>query len=116
MSMDSSDPLKWYLDEISTFRSLTEEEEAGLAQHVLTGDEHAESAGRCLLEANLSVVVSIAERRCPPGIKMLDLIQEGNVGLALALKTFPGRVSERFSVYAATYIENALSKAIAESR
>jgi len=114
--LDNDDPLKVYLLELGTVQPLTKDEETDLLQHVRTQDEQAESAGRRLIEANLSLVVSIAERHFPAGIQMLDLIQKGNEGLLLALTTFPGGPSDSFSAHAATCIERAVSKAIAESQ
>jgi RNA polymerase primary sigma factor len=111
----SDDPLKVYLHEVGTIQPLTRDEETDLLQHVRTQDEQAELASKRLIEANLSLVVSIAERHSSAGLSMLDLIQEGNLGLQFALTTFP-RSSDTFSVHAATCIEHAISKAITELR
>ena len=116
MSLDANDPLKFYLHELGTIRPLTRDEETDLLQHVRTQDELAESAGRRLIEGNLSLVVSIAERHFSAGIHMLDLIEKGNEGLLLALKTFTGSSSDSFSAHAATCIEDSVLRAIAESQ
>jgi RNA polymerase primary sigma factor len=76
--------------------------------------EAAGLARRRLIEAKLSLVVSIVARHSSTGIHMLDLIQRGNEGLMLALETFPGGSSDAFAAYAETCIEQAVSKAIAE--
>jgi RNA polymerase primary sigma factor len=116
MSLDANDPLKFYLRELGTIRPLTKDEETALLQHVRSQDELAESAARRLIEANLSLVVPIAERHSSAGTHMLDLIQHGNEGLLLALKTFTGSPSDSFSAHAATCIEAAVLRAISESK
>lgn len=116
MSLDDDDAVKFYLHEVGTIRPLTKDEETELLQHVRTQDEQAECAGSRLIEANLSLVVSIAERHSSAGIHILDLIQKSNEGLLVALKTFTGSPSDSFSAHAATCIEYAVSKAIAESQ
>jgi RNA polymerase primary sigma factor len=115
-NLDNDDPLKFYLRELATIRPLTKDQETNLLQHVRTQDEQAESAAKRLIEANLSLVVSIVERNSSAGIRMLDLIEKGNEGLLLALKTFPENSSDSFSAHAATCIEYAVSKAIAGSQ
>jgi RNA polymerase sigma factor (sigma-70 family) len=62
------------------------------------------------------LVVAIAERFRSHGCPMLDLIQKGNEGLLLALKSFNGESSDNFSAYAASCIESALSKAVSGSQ
>jgi RNA polymerase primary sigma factor len=116
MSLDANDPLKFYLRELSTIRPLTRDEETDLLQHVRSQDELAESAEKRLIEANLSLVVPIAEKHSSAGIHILDLIQKGNEGLLLALKTFSGGSSGSFSAHAATCVEDAILRAISESQ
>jgi RNA polymerase primary sigma factor len=115
-NLDDEDPLKMYLHELGIIPPMTKDEEKDLSQHVVAQDEQAESAGRRLIEANLSVVASIAKRHSSTGIHMLDLIQKGNEGLLHALNTFPGSSCDSFSDHAATCIADAVSKAIAESQ
>jgi|CZKS01.1.fsa_nt_gi DNA-directed RNA polymerase sigma subunit (sigma70/sigma32) len=115
-SLDDDDPLKAYLSELGTVQPLTKDEESNLLQHVRSQDAEAESAARRLIEARLSLVVSIAERHPSAGIQMLDLIEKGNLALMLALKTFSESSSDDFATYAAACIERAVSKAIAESQ
>jgi RNA polymerase primary sigma factor len=116
MSLDDNDPLKFYLRELGNIRPLTRDEETDLFQHVRAQDELAESASKRLIEANLSLVVPIAERHSSAGIHMLDLIQHGNEGLFLALETFTGSSCHSFSAHAATCIEAAILRAISESK
>lgn len=110
------DPVRVYLREMCAIPVLTRDEEIELSQHVLAHDQQAESAGKRLIEANLAMVVSIAEGHRDAGMHVLDLIQKGNDGLLLALETFAGHSSESFSAHAAACIHEAMAKAIAESR
>jgi RNA polymerase primary sigma factor len=116
MDFDANDPLKVYLRELGTIRPLTRDEETDLLQRVQIQDELAESARMRLIEANLSLVVSIVERHASAGTHMLDLIQKGNEGLFIALNTFTGSSANSFSAHAATCIENAVLRAISESQ
>jgi len=116
MSADPNDQLKFYLRELATVQPLTREQETNLLHHVRAQDELEESAAKRLIEANLSLVVPIAERHSSAGIHMLDLIQYGNEGLLLAVKTFTGGPSDSFSTHAATCIEAAVLRAISESQ
>jgi RNA polymerase primary sigma factor len=78
VSMDAAgivdDPIRVYLREVRAVAPLTQDEEIELSQHILAHDERAESASRRLVEANLSIVVSIAERCLPEGMYLLDLV------------------------------------------
>jgi RNA polymerase primary sigma factor len=113
--LDCGDPLKAYLREIQTIPPLTKDEEIHLSQHLRAQDRHAEPAGKRLIEANLLLVVSIAERYRDVGMNMMDLIQKGNDGLRLALNTFAARSSDSFSIHAATCINDAISASISNS-
>src|SRR2546430_864097 len=101
-------------DSASSFCFLTRCEETDLLQRVRKQNELAESAARRLIEANLSLVVPIAERYSSAGIGTLDLIQRGNEGLLLAVKTFNESSSGSFSTHAATCIQAAVLRAISE--
>ena len=114
MSLDANDPLTFYLRELGTIPPLTRDEESDLLKHVRSHDEVAESAAKCLIEAHLSLVVSIAERNLSSGVPLLDLVKKGNEALFLALQDFTSDSGDSFSAYAATYIEHAISKAIAD--
>ena len=116
MSLDGTDPLEFYLRELRKVRPLGKREETDLLRHVQSQDELAESAIRRLIEANLSLVVSIARRQSLSNIYLLDLIQKGNEGLLLALQTFAESSSGSSSAHAATCIESAILKAVAESQ
>jgi len=110
------DPVQVYLRELGAVPPLTKDQELELAQHVLANDQQAESAGKTLVEANLAMVVSIAERYPRGNMHLLDLVQRGNDGLLYALKTFPDHSNQTFSAYAAACVDAAIAKAIADSR
>ena len=83
---------------------------------MLADNQQADSAGLALVEANLAMVVSIAERYPRGNMHVLDLVQRGNDGLLYALKTFPDQPNKSFSAYAAACVDAAIAKAIADSK
>lgn len=113
---DSNDALKFYLQELASIPPLTKAEETVLLRQLQTQDEKAELAVKRLIEANLLLVVSIAERYSAAGPRVLDLVQKGNEGLLAAIKTFQGNSATNFSSHAASCIEAAIANAIAESQ
>ena len=102
--------LSVYLDEIRRVKLLTAAEEQDLARRVQAGDTEAE---RHLVEANLRLVVSLARRYANRGLSLLDLIEEGNVGLLHAVRKFQPDRGTRFSTYATWWIRQALVRALA---
>jgi DNA-directed RNA polymerase sigma subunit (sigma70/sigma32) len=110
------DPVKVYLRELGTAPLLTKEEEAQLFHESAQTGEQAEIAKRRLLESRLPLVLPIAERYASRGLSMLDLIQEGNLGLMRALENFPKSRLDDFSAYASSCIEHAISGAVARSQ
>ena len=114
-TMFEDDPIEVYLREVATVPPLTQDEEMALTRHVLANDEDAESAGKRLVEANLAMVISIAERHPRGNMELLDLLQKGNEGLFLALKTLPDYPNRSFSAHAAACVDAAIKQAIAES-
>lgn len=107
------DPLGVYLSELDQVPAMTREEEIELARRIRSGDQQAAgSAGQRLVEANLRLVVSIAERYRDKGVDLLDLVQEGNASLLRALQSFTAGSGDNFSVHAATYIERAIRDVI----
>ena len=109
--MDVDEPIKMYLREIGQIPLLTYEEEIALAQKVLENDEEAKQK---LIESNLRLVVSIAKKHTNRGLKMLDLIQEGNMGLMKAVEKFEYEKGFKFSTYATWWIRQAITRAIAD--
>jgi RNA polymerase sigma factor (sigma-70 family) len=99
-----------YLQEISRVKLLTPEEEQTLARGVQAGDAEAEKR---LVEANLRLVVRIARRYLHRGLSLLDLIEEGNVGLLHAARKFQPDRGTRFSTYATWWIRQAVVRALA---
>ena len=105
------DSVKQYLKEIGMYTLLSAEQELLLAERVSRGDARARQR---LIEANLRLVVSIAKRYSNQGLPLLDLIQEGNIGLMRATQKFDYKRGFRFSTYATWWIRQAISRTIAE--
>ena len=108
-----SDNVQSYLREIGKISLLTPEEERALAKKVDQGDEQAR---RKMIEANLRLVVSIAKRYIGRSSNMglLDLIQEGNIGLSKAVDKFNYKKGFKFSTYATWWIKQAITRALAD--
>ena len=107
----TDDPVRMYLKEIGKVPLLTPEEEMELAVRVSAGDEEAK---RRMTEANLRLVVSIARRYVGRGMVLLDLIQEGNLGLIKAVEKFDHTKGYKFSTYATWWIRQAITRSIAD--
>lgn len=103
--------IRQYLGEIGRYPLLTAEQEMNIALKVAEGDMDAQQR---LVEANLRLVVSVAKRYCNHSISLLDLIQEGNLGLIRAAQKFDPQRGFRFSTYATWWIRQAISRAVAE--
>lgn len=103
--------IRQYLAEIGRYPLLTMEQELKLAWRVREGDIAAQQR---LVEANLRLVVSIAKRYNNAGISLLDLVQEGNLGLIRAVQKFDPARGFRFSTYATWWIRQAISRAVAD--
>ena len=106
------DSIQMYLKEIGKIPLLTSEEETELAKRKDKGDKEAE---RKIIEANLRLVVSIAKKfASAKGLSLLDLIQEGNIGLFRAVEKFEYRKGFKFSTYATWWIRQAITRALAD--
>ena len=108
-----SDSVQMYLKEIGRIQLLKGEEERELAKRIEAGDEEAKNK---LAQANLRLVVSIAKKYVgrTPNLTLLDLIQEGNIGLFRAVEKFDWRRGYKFSTYATWWIRQAVTRAIAD--
>ena len=106
---EMSEPLRIYLQEIGQIPLLSEEEEKELGRKLAGGDI---SARHRLEEANLRLVVSLAKHYTGRGIPLLDLIQEGNMGLMHAAEKYDYMKENRFSTYASWWIKEAMQRAI----
>lgn len=125
------DPVRMYLREIGRVRLLKGAQEVDLAQRMRNGDSEIEKrrtgevfdpskindgmeARRQLTEANLRLVVSVAKKYIGRGMNLLDLIQEGNIGLIRAVEKFDHTKGYKFSTYATWWIRQAITRAIAD--
>ncbi|HSJ82568.1 MAG TPA: sigma-70 family RNA polymerase sigma factor [Acidimicrobiia bacterium] len=132
-----SDPVRLYLNEIGRYPLLTSQQEVELAMQMEAGRraharlqdeglavedvsllqhevEMGEAAHKSLVQSNLRLVVALARRYVGRGMALLDLIQEGNVGLMRAVERFDYRRGFKFSTYATWWIRQAISRAIAD--
>lgn len=105
------DPVRMYLKDIGKIPLLSAQREAELAEKIAQGSESAKSE---LVEANLRLVVSIAKKYVGKGMYILDLIQEGNLGLIKAVDKFDHTKGYKFSTYATWWIKQAITRAIAD--
>ena len=109
------DPIKMYLKEIGKIPLLNVDEEMNLAKKICDPDEHVrKEARKKMAESNLRLVVSIAKRYMGRGMQLLDLIQEGNLGLLRAVEKFDYQKGFKFSTYATWWIRQAITRSIAD--
>lgn len=106
-----SDAVMTYLREIGRVPMITHDREVELAQRIEAGDR---DAMKQFILANLRLVVSIAKRYVGRGLTLLDLIQEGNIGLIRAVQRYDWRRGHRFSTHATWWIRQAISRAVAD--
>ncbi|GCF07478.1 sigma-70 family RNA polymerase sigma factor [Dictyobacter arantiisoli] len=106
-----SDAVMTYLREIGRVPMISHEREVELAQRIESGDR---DAMKQFILANLRLVVSIAKRYVGRGLTLLDLIQEGNIGLIRAVQRYDWRRGHRFSTHATWWIRQAISRAVAD--
>ena len=107
----TNDPVRMYLREIGKVPLLTAEEELEVAKRIAEGDR---SAAQEMTEANLRLVVSIAKRYVGRGMQLLDLIQEGNLGLLKAVEKYDYTKGFKFSTYATWWVRQAITRALAD--
>ena len=108
---ETQDPLKLYVRQIGDGPLLTAAEERALARRKDAGDE---AAKRRLVESNLRLVMSIARHYVNSGVPLLDLIQEGNLGLIRAVEKFDHHKGFKLSTYATWWIRQSITRAIAD--
>ncbi|WP_010273295.1 RNA polymerase sigma factor RpoD [Paenibacillus senegalensis] len=111
LGKNTNDSVRMYLKEIGRVGLLSADEEIELAQRIVEGDA---AAKKRLAEANLRLVVSIARRYAGRGMLLLDLIQEGNMGLIKAVEKFDYTKGFKFSTYATWWIRQAITRSIAD--
>jgi RNA polymerase primary sigma factor len=107
----TSDPLRLYVRQIGDGRLLTRDEERELARRKDAGDE---AAKRRLIEANLRLVMSLTRSYRSAAVPLLDLIQEGNLGLIRAVEKFDYRMGYKLSTYATWWIRQSITRALAD--
>jgi RNA polymerase primary sigma factor len=107
----AEDPLKLYVRQIGSGALLTREEERELARRKDEGDEEAK---RRLIESNLRLVMAITRNYTKANVPLLDLIQEGNLGLIRAVEKFDYRLGYKLSTYATWWIRQAITRALAD--
>jgi len=106
--------LKTYLKEIRTIPLLTAADEIRLAKKIKRGGNNGEQARKAMIRANLRLVINIAKKYMYLGIPLLDLIEEGNIGLMKAVDKFNPMRGFRFSTYAAWWIRQGITRSISE--
>ncbi|MBN1793827.1 MAG: sigma-70 family RNA polymerase sigma factor [Candidatus Omnitrophica bacterium] len=104
------DPIKLYLKDIKNIPLLTPEEEVELSRKALRGDEEARTR---MIRSNLRLVINIAKKYAKYGVPLMDLIEEGNLGLIKAVSKYNPEKGYRFSTYAAWWIKQYVTRAIA---
>jgi RNA polymerase primary sigma factor len=107
------DALRAYFAQIKRSRLLTFEEELALSRRILKGDDNARQT---LIESNLRLVVRIAKKYMTRDVSLLDLIQEGNLGLIKAASKYDFHKNVRFSTYASWWIKQAIVRALSNKR
>jgi RNA polymerase primary sigma factor len=113
MTANSDDNLRAYFAQIKQARLLTFEEELSLSKRIQAGDDEARTQ---LIESNLRLVVRIAKNYITPDVSILDLIQEGNLGLIRAVSKYDYRKSVRFSTYASWWIKQSIVRALSNKK
>ena len=111
--MNDHDSLQEYLKEIRKYPLLSFEEELSLSKKIQEGDL---SARKQLIESNLRLVVTVGRKYAAPDMPLLDIIQEGNMGLITAAQKYEFSYNVRFSTYACWWIQQAITRAIANKR
>lgn len=110
--MDNNDLVRTYLKQMGSIPMLSREDELKYAKLAQEGNEFAKNK---LVESNLRLVVSVAKKYTNSGLELLDLIQEGNIGLMKAVDKFEYKRGHKFSTYATWWIRQGITRAIADT-
>jgi RNA polymerase primary sigma factor len=110
LAVSTADSLQLFLNEVGRYALLTAEEEVALAKRIERGDKTAKDR---MVNSNLRLVVSIAKKYQGHGLSLLDLIQEGIIGLIRAVEKFDWRRGYKFSTYATWWIRQAVQRGVA---
>jgi RNA polymerase primary sigma factor len=110
LAVSTTDALQLFLNEVGRYKLLTAEEEVELAKRIERGDREAKDL---MINSNLRLVVSIAKKYQGHGLSLLDLIQEGIIGLIRAVEKFDWRRGYKFSTYATWWIRQAVQRGVA---
>ena len=110
--MDDNANIKLYLKQMGAIPMLNREQEMELTEKAGNGDDEARAK---LVEANLRLVVSVAKKYSNSGVELLDLIQEGNMGLMKAAEKFEYKRGHKFSTYATWWIRQGITRSIADT-
>lgn len=108
-ALPTEDELTAYFNEIRHYPRLTAQDERDLAQRIAAGDSDAQ---RRLITSNLRLVVSVAREYAGRGIPLMDLIQEGNIGLMVAARKYDHTLDYRFSTYATKWIRQGITRCL----
>ena len=111
--MYTDDPVQVYLREVANVPPMTRQRELECVRHIRARDEHADLAEKNLFEANLALVVAIAQKHPCEHIHIFDLMITGNNALFRALQAFAHSDAENFTAFATPFIENAIVHQIA---
>ena len=110
LAVSTTDALQLFLNEVGRYKLLTADEEVELAKRIERGDREAKDL---MINSNLRLVVSIAKKYQGHGLSLLDLIQEGIIGLIRAVEKFDWRRGYKFSTYATWWIRQAVQRGVA---
>lgn len=116
---DPDDAVALYLREVTNIEPLTKDEETRLFQELGNKgdrDKTRENIERILIENRLALVVQIAQKHATSGVRVLELIQEGNLGLMNAIQSFAQKPIGDFTAFATIWIEDAITKALRKPR
>ena len=113
MPEDPDSPVLMYVHEAQSIPPLTEQQEAELSDRIRRNPDDEDAKAK-LIEASLGLVLELAKEAHTPDRSLLDLLQEGNIGLMKAVKDFDHRIHGRFADFAIPYIRNAIAHSLSD--